>query len=115
MTRTERTGGKGLCAWLDEFKSGDRAIVEAYIKTFEPQQSVERMMGFHDQTGGFDLLAIEGSEPLLIKFRVKEKTGSTIAIGSIQLKDAQSGVVEGFNLRAIPPGPVIENVKVDSA
>src|SRR5205823_3944951 len=49
------------------------------------------------------------------KFRVKEKSGSTIAMGSIQLKDAQSGLVEGFNLRAIPPGTVVENVRVDSA
>jgi hypothetical protein len=114
-TIPDTPAGKILHAWLDAFNSGDRAKIEAYIKTFEPQQSVERMMGFHDQTGGFDLLSIEASEPLLIKFRVKEKTGSTIAIGSIQLKDAQSGVVEGFNLRAIPPGAVIENVKVDSA
>ncbi len=114
-TIPDTPAGRTLRAWLDAFNSGDRAKVEAYIKTFEPQQSVERMMGFHSQTGGFDLLAIESSEPLLIKFRVKEKAGSTIAIGSIQLKDAQSGVVEGFNLGALPPGAVVENVKVDSA
>ena len=34
--------GKALRSWLDAFNSGDRAKVEAYIKTFEPQQSVER-------------------------------------------------------------------------
>jgi peptidase S41-like protein len=113
------TGNSGrkdtLRAWLDAFNSGDRAKVEAYIKTYEPEQSVERMIGFYSQTGGFDLLSIEGSEPLLIKFRVKERTGSTIAIGSIQVKDPQSGVVEGFNLRAIPAGAAVENVKLDSA
>jgi hypothetical protein len=114
-TIPDTPAGKVLRAWLDAFDSGDRGKVEEYIKTFEPQQSVERMLGFHSQTGGFDLLAIESSDPLLIKFRVKEKAGSTIAIGSIQLKDAQSGVVEGFNLRAIPRGAVVENVKVDSA
>jgi retinol-binding protein 3 len=70
------------------------------------------MMGFHSQTGGFDLLAIESSEPLLIKFRVKEKASPTIAIGSIQLKDAQSGIMDNFNLRAIPPGAVVDNVKL---
>src|ERR1700724_2483389 len=114
-TIPDTPAGRTLRAWLDAFNSGDRAKVEAYIKTFDPQQSVERMMGFHGQTGGFDLLAIEGSEPLLIKFRVKEKASSTIGIGSIQLKDAQSGVVDSFNLRAIPPGAVVENVKLDAA
>jgi retinol-binding protein 3 len=107
--------GRTLRAWLDAFNSGDKAKIETYIKTFEPEQSVERMMGFHDQTGGFDLLAIESSEPLLIKFRVKEKASATIGIGSIQVKDAQSGTVESFNLRAIPPGSVVENVKIDAA
>ena len=114
-TVPDTPAGRTLRAWLDAFDSGDRAKLEAYIKTFDPEQSVERMMGFHNQTGGFDLIAIESSEPLLIKFRVKEKASSTVAIGSIQLKDAQSGVVEGFNLRAIPPGAAVENVKVDSA
>jgi retinol-binding protein 3 len=113
-TIPDTPAGRTLRAWLDAFNSGDRAKVEAYIKTFDPQQSVERTMGFHDQTGGFDLLSIERSEPLLIKFRVKEKASSTIGIGSIQLKDAQSGVVETFSLRAIPPGAVVENVKLDA-
>src|ERR1700730_7592173 len=113
-TMPDTPAGRILRAWLDAFNSGDRAKVEAYIKTFEPEQSVERMMAFHSQTGGFDLVAIESSEPLFIKFRVKEKASSTVGIGSIQLKDAQSGVVESFNLRAIPPGAVVEDVKLDA-
>jgi hypothetical protein len=114
-TIPDTPAGRTLRAWLDAFDSGDRAKVEAYVKTFEPQQSVERMMAFHNQTGGFDLLAIESSEPLLIKFRVKEKASPTIAIGSIQVKDAQSAVVDSFGLRAIPPGAVLENIKLDAA
>ena len=114
-TIPETPAGRILRAWLDAFNSGDRAKVEAYIKMFDPQQSVERMMGFRSQTGGFDLITIESSEPLMIKFRVKEKASSTIGIGNIQLKDAQSGVVDSFNLRAIPAGAVVENVKLDAA
>ena len=114
-TIPDTPAGKVLRAWLDAFNSGDRAKVEAYIKTFDPQQSVERMMGFHDQTGGFDLLGVESSEPLLIKSRVKEKASPTVGIGSIQVKDAQSGLVESFNVRAIPPGAVVENVTLDTA
>jgi hypothetical protein len=115
MTIPDTPAGRTLRAWLDAFNSGDRAKVEVYVKTFEPQQSVERMMGFRSQTGGFDLVAIESSDPLMVKFRVKEKASSTIAIGSIQVKEAQSGVVDSFNLRAIPPGAVVENVKLDGS
>ena len=52
-TIPDTPAGRTLRAWLDAFNSGDRAKVEAYIKRFEPEQSVERMMGFHSQTGGF--------------------------------------------------------------
>ena len=114
-TIPDTPAGKVFGAWLDAFNSGDRAKMEAYIKTYDPQQSVERMTGFRNQTGGFDLLAIEASEPLLIRFRVKEKATPTVGIGSIQLKDAQSASVESFRLRAIPAGAVVESVKLDAA
>lgn len=65
--------GKVLQAWLDAFNSGDRAKIDAYVKTFDPKHSIDMMLTFRSQTGGFDLLRIESSEPNLIKFRVKEK------------------------------------------
>ena len=114
-TIPDTPAGKVLRAWIEAFNSGDRSKIEDYIKTYDPQQSVQRMMGFHSQTGGFDLLAIESADLLLIKFRVREKTSPTVAIGSIQLKSDKSGVVESFDLRAIPPGAVVENIKVDAA
>jgi len=107
--------GHVLRAWLDAFNSGDRAALETYIKTFDPKQSIDVMLNFRSQTGGFDLLGIESSEPKLIKFRVKEKASPTVGIGSIQLSDAQAAVVESFGLRAIPPGAVVENIKLDAA
>ena len=46
--------GQTLQAWLDAFNSGDRAKVENYIKTIDPTQSVDRMIDFGKQTGGFN-------------------------------------------------------------
>ena len=114
-TIPDTPAGRTLQAWFDAFNSGDRTKIEAYVQTFDPKNSVERMMGFRNQTGGFDLVAIESSEPLLIKFRVKEKGSPTIAIGSMQVKSAQPPTVESFGLRAIPPGAVVENIKLDAA
>jgi hypothetical protein len=111
----ETPAGRILRAWLDAFNSGDRATLETYIKTFDPKQSIDVMLNFRSQTGGFDLLGIESSEPKLIKFRVKEKASPTVGIGSIQLNDAQPALVESFGLRAIPPGAVVENIKLDAA
>lgn len=107
--------GHTLQAWLDAFNSGDRAKIEAYVKTVDPSQSVDGMMGFHSQTGGFDLLSIESSEPLHIRFRVKEKGSSTTALGNLLVKDGNPPTVATFGLRALPPGVVPQNVTLDAA
>lgn len=107
--------GHTLQAWLDAFNSADRAKIESYVKTVDHSESVDGMMGFRSQTGGFDLLSIESSEPLHVRFRVKEKNSDTNAIGNLLVKDGQPPTVESFGLRAIPPGVKPENVTLDAA
>jgi hypothetical protein len=114
-TIPDTPAGRTLRAWFEAFNSGDRAKIQAYVQALDPKQSVDFMMSFRGQTGGFDLLGIQSSEPLSIKFRVKEKASATVAIGNLQVKDAQTAVVENFGLRAIPPGAVVEEIKLDSA
>ena len=72
------------------------------------------MISFRNQTGGFELLSIESSEPLHIRFRVKEKGGPTTALGNLLVKNGEPPQVETFGLRALPPGVVLENVKMDA-
>jgi retinol-binding protein 3 len=106
--------GRTLQAWLDVFNSGERAKMEAFIEKVSPKQSLDAQMAFRAQTGGFDLLSIDDSESLVIKFRVKEKASSTVAWGSLQVNDAQPPTVQNLTLQAIPPGAVVENIKLDS-
>lgn len=114
-TIPDTPAGRILRAWLEAFNSGDRSKVEAYVKTFDPSQSVDGLTSFRNRTGGFDLLSIESSEPLHIRFRVKEKGGSTTAIGNFVVKPGQPPSVEVFGLRALPPGVQPVNVIVDAA
>ena len=107
--------GQTLKAWLDAFNSGDRSKIEAYIKTIDPSQSVDGMLSFRNQTGGLELLSIESSEPMHIRFRVKEKGGPTTALGNLLVKDGQPPTVDTFGLRALPPGAVPVNVTLDAA
>src|SRR5580765_740883 len=114
-TIPDTQAGRTLQAWLDAFNSGDRAKVEAYVKTIDAKNSVDGMMAFRQQTGGFDLLSIESSEPLHIRFRVKERGGPTTALGNLIVKDGQPPTVDSFGVRALPPGVTIENVTLDAA
>ena len=107
--------GHTLQAWLDAFNSADQARIANYVKTFDPTRSVNNMVSFRTQTGGFDLLKIETSEPLRIHFLVKGRLDGITAFGTIALKSAQPPIVKTFSVRALPPGvkPVI--VTVDAA
>ena len=109
--------GHTLQAWLDAFNSGDRGRLQAYIAKYDPEKSVDSEAGFRDQTGGFELLAIDKSDRLYIEFRVKEKAGPTNAVGKIKVKDADPAVIVSFGLRAIPAGMTAAdmNLKIDAA
>jgi hypothetical protein len=114
-TVPDTPAGHTLQAWLDAFNSGDRAKIETYVKTVDQSQSVDGMISFRNRTSGFELLSIESSEPLHIRFRVKEKGGATTALGNLLMKDGQPPTVGTFGLRALPPGVVLENVTMDAA
>jgi retinol-binding protein 3 len=115
VTLPDTPAGHTVQAWLDAFNSGDRAKIEAYVKNVDPSENVDGMIAFHNQTGGFDLLSIESSEPLHIRFRVKEKNSPTTALGNLLVKDAPKPTVVTFGLRALPPGVTPENVTLDAA
>jgi len=107
--------GHALTAWFDAFNSGDQAKIDGYIKTFDPKATADFFHNFRSQTGGFDLLSIESSALFQIKFRVKEKNSATTAIGNMLLNATEPHTVANFGLRAIPPGGVVEDVKLDAA
>src|SRR5262249_17609072 len=103
-TIPDTPAGRTLQAWLDAFNSGDRGRLEAYLKKYEPEKSVDSELNFRNQTGGFELVGIAQSDRLRIEFQVKEKAGPTNAVGKIEVKDADPTVVVRFSLRAIPQG-----------
>jgi hypothetical protein len=113
----ETPAGHTLQAWLDAFNSGDRARIQTYLAKYEPTKPIDGTISFRDQTGGFELLGIDKNERLHIEFRVKEKASPAIAVGKIDVKDADPAVVVSFSLLAIPPGMTAAdmNLKIDAA
>ncbi len=109
--------GHTLRAWLDAFNSGDRDRIQAYLTKYDPTRTVDGTLGFRNQTGGFDLISIDRSVPLLCNFRVKARNDGTIAVGDIEVKDGDPAVVVKFGVRAIPPGMTAAdmNLKIDVA
>lgn len=96
--------GHTLKAWLDAFNSGDRATEEKYLKTYDPERSLDNEMSFRGMTGGFILTQILKSEPQRIEFMVKERNSDTVAIGKLGVKTGEPAKVAGFSLLAVPLG-----------
>jgi Peptidase family S41/N-terminal domain of Peptidase_S41 in eukaryotic IRBP len=116
-TIPETPAGRTFKAWSEAFNSGDRELVGAYCRKYEPSKSVEDEMQFRGMTGGFDLLEIVKSEKLHLEVLVKERHSETRAIGKLDVKDGEPAEVTSFELQAIPPGTSVSDLdfKIDAA
>src|SRR6516162_2127729 len=94
----ETPAGHTFKAWLDAFNSGDRATEEKYLKTYDPERSLDNEMSSRSMTGGFILTQILKSEPQRIEFMVKERNSDTVAIGKMEVKFGEPVKVASFGL-----------------
>ena len=108
--------GHTLRAWLEAFDSADEAKMKDYVARYKHPASAGQMLSFSKQTGGFDLVTIEKSEPLHIEFTVQERGGPTRALGKLDVKAGDPAQVAGFFVRAMPPGMTAAGmaIKVDA-
>ena len=113
----ETPAGHTLKAWLDAFNSGDRAVEEKYLHTYDPTRSLDDEMRFRGMTGGFVLLQIIKSDPLRVEFMVQERNSETMAVGKMEVKSSEPAMVASFSLRAVPHGTKVSdlNFKIDAA
>jgi retinol-binding protein 3 len=109
--------GHTLKAWLDAFNSGDRAKEEKYLKTYDPERSLDDEMRFRGMTGGFILTQILKSDPRRIEFMVKERNSDTIGIGKMEVNPGEPAKVASLELRVVPPGTKAAELsfKIDAA
>jgi len=114
-TIPDTPAGKTLSAFLDAFNSGDHAKLDAYIKAYDSNETVEDLTRFGAQTGGFNLLSIEHSDPAFISFRVKGRADKIEAFGTFQLDSTAPPKVRTWTIRAIPPGATVDNITLDAA
>ena len=110
----DTAAGRVLDAWLEAFNSGDRARIEAFVDQHGWPQPVDGIVSFRNQTGGFDLLSVERSDPQSIEFMVKERGSETRGIGRLVLAGVPPRVSEA-GLRAIPPGAELLGFDIDAA
>jgi retinol-binding protein 3 len=113
-TIPDTPAGRVLRAWLDAFNSADTARMDAYIRQYQ-DLSPHVALPFREQTGGFDLLTVERSEPHRVEFTVKERKGPTTAYGVIEVSAAEPVRVTAFPLQAMGPNVSAATLRIDAA
>ena len=109
--------GRVLVAWIEAFNTGDRARIDAFLKTYAPRlpQPALTSAHFRGQSGGLTLIAVTRSDQTLISFRVQEKSQPTILIGKMEVTAAKAPTIQNFALSAVPDGAVLEDIKLNAA
>jgi hypothetical protein len=114
-TIPDTPAGKVFAAWLDSFNSADRGRIDAYQNAYDHKgQSPDFVLAFRSQTGGFDVLAIGGSEPRRIEYLLKERGSSARAIGSMEVSATDPPKYVKGSLRALPPDGEMLGFDIDA-
>ena len=107
--------GQVLKAWLSAYNSADLARAEQYTKTFAPNTSPVSVLTTEAQTGGYNLLSVEGSEPTHISFVVQRRRDKSRDFGSLFVSEAARPHVVQLDFQGIPPKTVVEKVVLNTA
>ena len=115
VTFPETPVGRAMSQWLDAFNSGDSTQLGAFYRKYGMQRSLEAQMRFRAQTGGFELVSIQTSEPRLLEFVVRDRKSGTQAVAVSELSADETPKMVQSALAAIPPGGSVADFRIDSA
>ena len=97
--------GRVFTAWLAAFNSADPARIRAFEQAHRSEaRPLEETLGFREQTGGFNLLRIEKSEPLSLVVLL-QKNSDTVGRLELVVSSEEPPKIVSSPLRAIPRPP----------
>ncbi len=106
--------GDAFRAWIESFNSADSARLGAYARRYEAEVVIGDELGFREQTGGFDLIAIERSTPQHIEFILRERKSPMTAYGVIDVSAAEPVRVTARRFQPLGPNVVAAALRVDA-
>jgi hypothetical protein len=114
VTPPDTPAGHTLRAFLEAFNSADHDRIAAYVKEYDPENNVDGLTGFSNQTGGFTLVSILHSTPDRLTFLVHGRADNMDAFGVLQLSGTAPPQVKRINIRALPPGAKPDEIQLDA-
>jgi D-alanyl-D-alanine carboxypeptidase len=96
-----------LSEWVTTFNSADPEKIKSFYTkhSYQPPVPQDQIMTWRAQTGGFTLLRIEKSEPLLVNALLGEKDSDWAATASIALSDSDPTIISSMKFGGVPLPP----------
>ena len=115
-TLPDTPAGRVIADWMDAFNSGDSTKLVAYYQKYSVQRDMGAQMNRRRQSGGFDLVSIERSEPRMIETVFRERATGNLAYGVLELSpEGVPTTLKQSLLMPVPPGGSIADFKIDAA
>jgi hypothetical protein len=108
----DTAAGHTLAAWLDAFNSGDVPRMKDVAVRYKDPMGF-RIVNLREETGGYDVVAIEKSEPRNLKFVLQEKASTSQSVVWLSVADGDPAVIETFTVVAIPPGKTAADIRIE--
>jgi len=100
----ETPAGHQLSAWLTAFNSGDKATMLAFLQKNHPDRAAEidGLMGFREQTGGFELKKAEECDATKCAAILQERASDQFARIVMEVDADEPHLIKKVDLNAIP-------------
>jgi hypothetical protein len=108
--------GRVIADWMEAFNSGDSTKLVAYYQKYRVERAMGPQMQRRRQSGGFDLVSIERSEPRMLETVFRERATGNLAYGVLELSpEGEPITLKQSLLMPVPPGGSVADFKVDAA
>ena len=113
----DTAAGRVLTSWLEAFNSGDKARLEQFEAQYDGRDpnTVENMLRFRANTGGFDVVSIRKSTVTYIEYMAKERATGRDVVGMLEVTGAEAPRVQNSQLRLLGPGATVVGYEIDAA
>lgn len=112
-TIPDTPAGRALRAWLGAYNGGDSARA-VFLRTYDVVGGLRQAFVFRQQTGGFDLLSIEVSEPRHVEFIIRNRNNPFVGYGALDVTPGEPPRVEGM-LQPLGPNVSPEALRINAA
>src|SRR5689334_21756389 len=107
--------GSVIRVWQEAFNSGDTLRIIDYYRRFQPGRIAQGTVNFRLQSGGFDIVSIEGSEPRHIELVVRERKSPATYYGVVDLAPSDPIRIATSTLAPMGPNADVSQLRVDAA